>query len=154
MKPFAPAAVLKGSLMAACLFCATPALAQQKLTVLLDWFVNPDHAPLLVAHASLANSAGPFGYGLINAAAALNAPAVSDRFGLRLQDARGHTFQPALDTLGRFQAWLGDGTYRATAGEDLNGNGIYGESGERRDERSVTLSSAEPGVDLGDLQPR
>ena len=49
MKPFAPAAVLKGSLMAACLFCATPALAQQKLTVLLDWFVNPDHAPLLVA---------------------------------------------------------------------------------------------------------
>lgn len=95
-----------------------------------------------------------FGYGLINAAAALNAPAVSDRHGLRLQDARGHTFQPALDTLGRFQAWLGDGTYRATAGEDLNGNGIYGESGERRDERSVTLSTSQPSVDLGDLQPR
>lgn len=95
-----------------------------------------------------------FGYGLINAAAALNAPTVSDRFGLRLQDARGHTFQPALDTLGRFQAWLGDGTYRATAGEDLNGNGIYGESGERRDERSVTLSTSQPSVDLGDLQPR
>lgn len=95
-----------------------------------------------------------FGYGLINAAAALNAPAVSDRHGLRLQDARGHTFQPALDNLGRFQAWLGDGTYRATAGEDLNGNGIYGESGERRDERSVTLSTSQPSVDLSDLQPR
>ncbi|MFC6800818.1 S8 family serine peptidase [Deinococcus caeni] len=95
-----------------------------------------------------------FGHGLINAAAALNAPTVSDRFGLRMQDSRGQTFQPALDTLGRFQAWLGDGTYRVTAGEDTNGNGIYGENGERRDERTVTLSSAEPGVDLGDLQPR
>jgi putative hydroxymethylpyrimidine transport system substrate-binding protein len=28
---------------------ATPALAADKLTVLLDWFVNPDHAPLVVA---------------------------------------------------------------------------------------------------------
>ena len=28
---------------------ATPAAAQDRLTVLLDWFVNPDHAPLYVA---------------------------------------------------------------------------------------------------------
>ncbi|MBV8565653.1 MAG: ABC transporter substrate-binding protein [Methylobacteriaceae bacterium] len=28
--------------------CA-PAIAQEKLTVLLDWFINPDHAPLIVA---------------------------------------------------------------------------------------------------------
>ncbi len=28
---------------------ATPAFAADKLTVLLDWFVNPDHAPLVVA---------------------------------------------------------------------------------------------------------
>jgi len=28
-----------------------PAHAQDKLTVLLDWFVNPDHAPLIVARA-------------------------------------------------------------------------------------------------------
>ena len=28
---------------------ATPAQAGDKLTVLLDWFVNPDHAPLIVA---------------------------------------------------------------------------------------------------------
>ena len=27
----------------------TPAAAAEKLTVLLDWFVNPDHAPLIVA---------------------------------------------------------------------------------------------------------
>ncbi|WP_291428631.1 S8 family serine peptidase [Deinococcus sp.] len=95
-----------------------------------------------------------FGYGLINAAAALNAPAVSSGHGLSLQDARGQTFQPRLDALGHFQAWLGDGTYRAVAGEDLNGNGIYGENGERRDERTFTLSDTQPSVDLGDLQAR
>jgi putative hydroxymethylpyrimidine transport system substrate-binding protein len=30
-------------------FAAGPATAQDKLTVLLDWFVNPDHGPLYVA---------------------------------------------------------------------------------------------------------
>lgn len=30
-------------------FTLSPALAADKLTVLLDWFVNPDHAPLIVA---------------------------------------------------------------------------------------------------------
>eukprot|EP01037_Dinobryon_pediforme_P025224 gene25224-27296_t len=28
---------------------AAPAEAADKLTVLLDWFVNPDHAPLVIA---------------------------------------------------------------------------------------------------------
>lgn len=27
----------------------SPALAAEKLTILLDWFVNPDHAPLIIA---------------------------------------------------------------------------------------------------------
>ena len=31
------------------LFATSPVMAQEKLTVLLDWFVNPDHAPLIVA---------------------------------------------------------------------------------------------------------
>jgi len=31
------------------LLLAAPAQAQDKLTVMLDWFVNPDHAPLIVA---------------------------------------------------------------------------------------------------------
>jgi putative hydroxymethylpyrimidine transport system substrate-binding protein len=31
------------------LLASTPAHAQDQLTVLLDWFVNPDHAPLVVA---------------------------------------------------------------------------------------------------------
>jgi putative hydroxymethylpyrimidine transport system substrate-binding protein len=34
---------------AAMLFSAQTAFAAEKLTVLLDWFVNPDHAPLIVA---------------------------------------------------------------------------------------------------------
>ncbi|WP_374700945.1 ABC transporter substrate-binding protein [Aureimonas sp. AU40] len=43
MRPFLSAAALAVSLL------ATPALAADKLTVLLEWFVNPDHAPLVVA---------------------------------------------------------------------------------------------------------
>ncbi len=35
--------------LAAVLAAAAPASAADKLTVLLDWFVNPDHAPLVVA---------------------------------------------------------------------------------------------------------
>ncbi len=31
------------------LLVAAPAMANEKVTVLLDWFVNPDHAPLFVA---------------------------------------------------------------------------------------------------------
>lgn len=34
---------------AALLLCSTGALANDKLTVLLDWFINPDHAQLIVA---------------------------------------------------------------------------------------------------------
>ena len=35
--------------LAACLALLTPARADDKLTVLLDWFVNPDHAALVIA---------------------------------------------------------------------------------------------------------
>ncbi|WP_448187651.1 ABC transporter substrate-binding protein [Azospirillum sp. sgz301742] len=41
--PFAAAALAAG------LLTSLPAVAQDKLTVLLDWFLNPDHAPLVVA---------------------------------------------------------------------------------------------------------
>ncbi len=40
-------------------FIIFPAMAADKLTVLLDWFVNPDHAPLVVAkQAGLFRAAG------------------------------------------------------------------------------------------------
>jgi len=35
--------------LAAALLAATPALAQDKMTLMLDWFVNPDHGPIIVA---------------------------------------------------------------------------------------------------------
>jgi putative hydroxymethylpyrimidine transport system substrate-binding protein len=38
--------LLAAALLAA---LATPAAAAEKLTVILDWFVNPDHAPLVIA---------------------------------------------------------------------------------------------------------
>ncbi|WP_082505307.1 S8 family serine peptidase [Deinococcus sp. Leaf326] len=94
-----------------------------------------------------------FGSGMINAAAALNARAVGDTLGLRLQDDRGRAFQPALDSLGRFTAYLGDGSYSVVAGRDRNGNRVYGESGEPRTERRVTLGATAPVADLGDLTP-
>ncbi len=37
------------SLFALLILAAPPAAAADKLTLLLDWFVNPDHAPLIVA---------------------------------------------------------------------------------------------------------
>ncbi|WP_019009991.1 S8 family serine peptidase [Deinococcus aquatilis] len=92
-----------------------------------------------------------FGFGMINAAAALNAPATSSGVGLRLQDAAGNSYQPVLDNLGRFSALLPDGTFRVVAGRDLNSNGIYGESGEPKQERSVTLGANTPSSDVGTL---
>ena len=35
--------------LAAALLLATPAMAQDKMTVILDWFVNPDHGPIVIA---------------------------------------------------------------------------------------------------------
>ncbi len=33
-------------------FAHTPVYAQEKITVLLDWFINPDHGPLIIAQES------------------------------------------------------------------------------------------------------
>jgi len=41
--------VLAVMMLGCVLFPSSPAAAGEKLTVLLDWFVNPDHAPLFVA---------------------------------------------------------------------------------------------------------
>ncbi|GAA6210012.1 ABC transporter substrate-binding protein [Cognatishimia sp. WU-CL00825] len=40
---------MKKLLMAAAMLTATPAFAADKMTLLLDWFVNPDHGPIIVA---------------------------------------------------------------------------------------------------------
>jgi putative hydroxymethylpyrimidine transport system substrate-binding protein len=41
--------ILRLAALALALALASPVQAQDKLTVLLDWFVNPDHAPLVIA---------------------------------------------------------------------------------------------------------
>ncbi len=40
---------MKSKLTALALVLATPAAAQDKMTVMLDWFVNPDHGPIIIA---------------------------------------------------------------------------------------------------------
>jgi putative hydroxymethylpyrimidine transport system substrate-binding protein len=40
---------LRLALLGMCLLVASPALAAEKLTLLLDWFINPDHAPIIIA---------------------------------------------------------------------------------------------------------
>jgi len=37
------------STTAALILAAAPAFSQDKMTLLLDWFVNPDHGPIIVA---------------------------------------------------------------------------------------------------------
>ena len=40
---------MKHLLTVAALLIAAPALAQDKMTLLLDWFINPDHGPIILA---------------------------------------------------------------------------------------------------------
>lgn len=40
---------MKIALLLACLCAATPAAAQDRMTLMLDWFVNPDHGPIILA---------------------------------------------------------------------------------------------------------
>lgn len=40
---------MKSLLIIAAILFATPTFAQDKMTLLLDWFINPDHGPIIVA---------------------------------------------------------------------------------------------------------
>jgi putative hydroxymethylpyrimidine transport system substrate-binding protein len=40
---------MKHFIAAVALMAATPAMAADKMTLLLDWFINPDHGPIIVA---------------------------------------------------------------------------------------------------------
>ena len=40
---------MKKILLALLLMLPAPAMANDKITVMLDWFVNPDHAPIIIA---------------------------------------------------------------------------------------------------------
>jgi putative hydroxymethylpyrimidine transport system substrate-binding protein len=41
--------LLRAALLAIGVLAASPAVAADKLTLMLDWFINPDHAPIMVA---------------------------------------------------------------------------------------------------------
>ncbi|GGO28054.1 S8 family serine peptidase [Deinococcus humi] len=128
--------------------------------LLLSKGVTTDAASTLARLSATATDLGAagrdplFGFGMINAVAALGAPAISDTLGLRIQDSRGLVFQPLVDALGRFTAYLGNGTFSVIGGRDRDGNGIYGETSEPRAQTSVTLGPATPQVDVGDLLPK
>lgn len=94
-----------------------------------------------------------YGVGLINPAAALGAGAVSNALGLSVQDSAGRSYLPALDSVGRFTAYLPDGAVRVVAGRDSNGNGLAGETGEPRAETSVALGPDQVSFDVGTLTP-
>lgn len=83
-----------------------------------------------------------FGYGLINPAAALNAKPVSSALALRITSTSGKTWEPLLDNLGYFKAYLPEGLYTIHAGQDGNGNGIAGEVGERSTKQQLELNHA------------
>ena len=110
----------------------------------------------MVATATDLGAAGrddTYGAGLINPASALGAPAVSNTLGLSVQADGGRSYQPVLDSVGRFTAYLPDGAFRLLAGRDSNGNGLAGEMGEPRAEKSVTLGPALPTLEIGSLTP-
>ena len=91
------------------------------------------------------------GYGVINAAAALGAPAVSNTLTLSVL-GNNSSFSPALDAAGRFSAYLPGGSFQILAGYDLSGNGLGGEAGEPGARASVTLGPDKPAANLGTLQ--
>ena len=110
----------------------------------------------MLATASDLGAAGrdsTYGVGLINPAAALGVAPVSNTLGLSVQDEQGRSYVPALDSVGRFTAYLPGGSFRVVAGRDSNGNGFAGEAGEPRVEKTVSLGPSLPNVDVGTLTP-
>jgi len=51
MRPFRGLGFIRLGLALAALMACQPAAAAERLTVLLDWFVNPNHGPMIVAQA-------------------------------------------------------------------------------------------------------
>ena len=110
----------------------------------------------MLATASDLGAAGrdsTYGVGLINPAAALGAAPVSNTLGLSVQDEQGRSYVPALDSVGRFTAYLPGGSFRVVAGRDSNGNGFAGEAGEPRVEKTASLGPSLPSFDVGTLTP-
>ena len=91
-----------------------------------------------------------FGYGTINPAAALGAPAISDREGIQVYADDGHTY--GVHTVGNaFVVYLPEGAYNLVYGTDVSGNSVYGEHGETEISKAFALGLDHPKIDLGVL---
>ena len=90
------------------------------------------------------------GFGVINAAAALGAPAVSNTFTLSIL-GESSTFTPPLDAAGRFNAYLPDGAFQVLAGFDRSGNNLGGEAGEPGAKAAASLGPDKAAADVGVL---
>lgn len=99
-----------------------------------------------------------YGYGLINAAKALNAESVEPSLDVRVrQDLPSEDPQFLrldLDAVGRFSAYLPSGSFTLDARQDTNGNGLYGEEGEARLSHAFESQPATGQDDLGKLSLR
>jgi len=93
-----------------------------------------------------------YGFGMINPRAALNAPAISSGYGVAFRRDDGNVYTAEVRTDGAFEAFLPSGTFDLTAGEDRNGNGLYGESGEAGVRQRVRLGADAPELKLGELR--
>jgi len=88
---------------------------------------------------------------MINPRAALDAPAISSRYGVTFLRDDGNVYTSEVQTNGAFEAFLPSGAFDMTAGEDRNANRIYGESGENSVQQRIQLSPGVPEVALGEL---
>lgn len=91
-----------------------------------------------------------FGYGMINPAAALGAPAVGARAGLQVYASGGQTYGVRLSGTA-FVGYLPEGTYTLVYGQDINNNGTYGEAGEAHVLQHFTLGTSNPKIVLNGL---
>lgn len=91
-----------------------------------------------------------FGFGMINPAAALGAPAVAHRSGVHLYGNDGQAY-PVRQSALEIRAFLPEGGYTLVYGYDWNGNAVYGERGEEITSRTFSVNVNQTRVDLGSI---
>lgn len=89
------------------------------------------------------------GAGMISAARALQAPAVSDTLVGFVNTERGASHPVSFGPLGEFQVFVPHGRHLLRAGVNRSGSGLAGERGDALVEREVNLQPGQPGAHLG-----
>ena len=94
---------------------------------------------------------GFYGSGMINPRAALDAPAISERYGVTFRRDDGNVYSSEVENSGTFEAFLPSGTFDMTVGSDRNANRIYGEYGEKSAAQRIQLGSTNFDLTLGEI---